>query len=34
MLFLDERPALYHFAGIALIFGGIYLTSTARPATA
>jgi drug/metabolite transporter (DMT)-like permease len=34
MLFLDERPALYHFAGIALIFGGIYLTSTARPGPA
>ena len=31
MFFLDERPALYHFAGVALIFGGIFLSSTARP---
>lgn len=34
MLFLDERPALYHFAGIALIFAGIYLTHRVRPEAA
>lgn len=26
-LFLGERPLWYHFAGIALVFGGIYLTT-------
>lgn len=32
MIFLGERPALYHLFGIALIFGGIALTVTAKPA--
>jgi drug/metabolite transporter (DMT)-like permease len=27
MIFLGERPAPYHFAGIALIFGGIWLNT-------
>jgi drug/metabolite transporter (DMT)-like permease len=31
LLFLNERPALYHAAGIALIFGGIYLATFVRP---
>ncbi|ENO87908.1 DMT family transporter [Thauera linaloolentis] len=30
-IFLDERPQWYHFAGIALVFAGIFLT-TRRPA--
>ncbi len=30
MLFLDEQPALYHAAGIVLIFGGIFLTTRAK----
>lgn len=31
-IFLGERPMTYHFLGIALVFGGIVLT-TRRPAT-
>jgi drug/metabolite transporter (DMT)-like permease len=27
IIFLDERPRLYHLVGIALIFGGIFLTT-------
>ena len=30
-IFLEEVPQLYHYAGIALIFAGIYLTTTALP---
>jgi len=30
ILFLDERPMPYHLVGIALIFGGIYLTTRQR----
>jgi drug/metabolite transporter (DMT)-like permease len=30
-LFLGERPQAYHWAGIALVFSGIWLSSTARP---
>jgi drug/metabolite transporter (DMT)-like permease len=32
--FLGELPHVYHFAGIALIFGGIWLTTMRQPATA
>ena len=28
---LGEPPHLYHLAGMALVFGGIWLSSTARP---
>ncbi|MEW5890781.1 MAG: DMT family transporter [Pseudomonadota bacterium] len=31
VIFLGERPYLFHFAGIALILAGIYLTARARP---
>jgi len=31
-IFLDERPYLYHFVGIALVFAGIYLTTRRQPA--
>lgn len=31
-IFLDERPYLYHFAGIALVFAGIYLTTRRQSA--
>jgi drug/metabolite transporter (DMT)-like permease len=31
-IFLDERPYLYHFVGIALVFAGIYLTTRRRAA--
>jgi drug/metabolite transporter (DMT)-like permease len=30
-IFLDEVPQRYHFIGIALIFAGIYLTTSRRP---
>lgn len=30
-IFLDERPYLYHFVGIALVFAGIYLTTRRQP---
>lgn len=30
-IFLDEIPQAYHYAGIALIFSGIYLTTAALP---
>ena len=30
-LFLDEIPRLFHFVGIALIFLGIYLTTSRTP---
>jgi drug/metabolite transporter (DMT)-like permease len=30
-IFLGERPAWYHLAGIGLVFAGIFLT-TRRPA--
>lgn len=30
IIFLDEQPRLYHLAGIALIFGGIFLTTRRR----
>ena len=30
-IFLDEIPHPYHYAGIALIFAGIYLTTAALP---
>lgn len=30
-LFLNEIPQVYHYAGIALIFAGIYLTTAALP---
>lgn len=32
-LFLNERVQLYHFAGIALILGGIYLTTRTQAST-
>lgn len=31
-IFLDERPYLYHFVGIALVFAGIYLTTRRQSA--
>ena len=31
-LFLDEIPQRYHFIGIALVFAGIYLTASRKPA--
>jgi drug/metabolite transporter (DMT)-like permease len=31
-IFLDEIPQRYHFLGIALIFAGIYLTTSRKPA--
>ena len=31
LVFLDERPAGYHFAGIVLIFGGIWLNARRIP---
>lgn len=34
IVFLGERLYLYHFVGCALILGGIYRTTTARPAAA
>jgi drug/metabolite transporter (DMT)-like permease len=34
VIFLDERPHLYHFAGIALILSGIWLTTMRRPTPA
>lgn len=30
-IFLDERPAAYHFIGIVLIFGGIWLNTRRAP---
>ena len=30
-IFLNEIPHIYHYAGIALIFAGIYLTTAALP---
>jgi drug/metabolite transporter (DMT)-like permease len=32
-LFLGEKPRWYHLAGIALVFTGVYLCSSARAAT-
>ena len=29
-VFLDEVPQTYHFIGIALIFAGIYLTTSRK----
>ncbi|GAB4169328.1 MAG: DMT family transporter [Rhodocyclaceae bacterium] len=34
MIFLDEQPAAYHAAGIALIFGGIFLATRGRTGAA
>lgn len=31
MIFLDERPALFHAVGISLIFAGIWLNTRPRP---
>jgi len=28
---IGELPHVYHIAGMALVFGGIWLSSTARP---
>jgi drug/metabolite transporter (DMT)-like permease len=34
VIFLGERPYAYHYAGAALIFGGIYLTTKSREGVA